>query len=184
MCQHCGCRNTGFDYTKNFNADNSSKPKMTLTCHTNPAGQTQVKAEFEDGRTQFADYNWWTGSRYKDRYDIIDNTTEDCGGKGSGDVAPPKKEKLTLSCSKSKNNVQAKFEDGKTQFADYDFWMSKADRYDIIDNTTSECRKSSSNLGDGGPAPEPEESETDMGMVGFAIAGGAILIAAFLFGRR
>ena len=145
MCQHCGCRNTGFDYTQNFNADNSSKPKMTLTCHTNPAGQTQVKAEFEDGRVQYADYNWWTGSRYKDRYDIIDNTTEDCGGKGSGDVAPPKEEN---------------------------------------GNGNGNGNENGGTPGDAGPAPGTEESETDMGMVGFAIAGGAILIAAFLFGRR
>lgn len=116
---------------------------MTLTCHTTPAGDKVVKAEFEDGRTQFSDYNWWTGSRYKNRYDIIDNTTEDCGGKGSGDVAPPNEE-----------------------------------------NGNGNGNGNGGNLGDGGPAPEPEESETDMGMVGFAIAGGAILIAAFLFGRR
>lgn len=97
MCQNCGCRKNPFDYTKKYSAEND-KQDITLSCHFLDDGTPQVKGVIEGVTnsgtpytdTRFDDYNYFmTPGRYDD-YNIIDNTTEDCGGKGSGEVAPPK----------------------------------------------------------------------------------------------
>lgn len=56
------------------------------------------------------------------------------------------KPKLTLSCHPN-GMVMAETESGSKQYAQYDFFMSKANQYEIIDNTTSACKGSGENGG-------------------------------------
>lgn len=196
MCQNCGCRNTGFDYTKSYSAEQFNSQGYSLfgdvviTCRppttANPTGGGAM-ATYTDP---------FTGQKDKRKYgsyeslldifkgaNIIDNRTSDCGGEGE----PPEKEKLILSCSKSKTNVKGTYEDGRVQYAKYDDWMSDTylvNKYDIVDNTTSDCRASSPSSSSSDSNEEFTTKSDNNMIIGLAVAGGVILVTTLFLMRR
>ncbi|HAI40286.1 MAG TPA: hypothetical protein DCM40_20410 [Maribacter sp.] len=157
MCQHCGCRNTGFDYTQKFNADDNS---FDIEPKSGSEGKYTLVRWMENlGTYQFRPHGsmGFSPTSNKTAKDMVNYLQSEIRTDGIG--------------------RSTSLEHG-IKFSS----LSEADKGQYSENGNG--NGNGGNLGDGGPAPGTEESETDMGMVGFAIAGGAILIAAFLFGRR
>lgn len=98
------------------------------------------------------------------------------------------KPKLTLSCHPN-GSVMAETENGGKQYASYDFFMSKAEQYEIIDNTTSACKGSGENGGTETDSPTDgtgANTEVSSEMSPLVIYGGlgVAALALFAFLRR